>query len=385
MSCNSLSVPSSTVSTCFSRHISRLGFEFKDENLYGRKVLLRQTLRFRRNSSSNGEVRAVNGRKGEDLSPWNEKPYELLPSGKIAYLDEQDIITFLDPPKELIPLDPSSYNPAVYMWKKIEDIPEERRHRLLHLMNPRLISRLWEIAGTRYEDPKLVKKSASSLLSNEDGKLLVEFWNCRTSGEIINGIGQLQGPKESLDSCDLTSEELPSITATNVLGISKIDTEIPWTPKVGRSDPVPYDRDPDASLLPSLGASLPIPEACLMMKGERMIQSLIQPGADPYLPVPELASSAKRRSVLPTLNEVMSTEQPCDLAYDFGDGLLDFHDYPEGFPKPDPEKKGRLSITGFSNDLAVVMLFMWMPFWASTFCKWPCLKNEYKAFFSERD
>jgi hypothetical protein len=25
--------------------------------------------------------------------------------------------------------------------------------------------------------------------------------------------------------------------------------------------PVPYDRDPDASLLPSLGASLPIPEA----------------------------------------------------------------------------------------------------------------------------
>lgn len=32
--------------------------------------------------------------------------------------------------------------------------------------------------------------------------------------------------------------------------------------------------------------------------------------------------------------EVMSTEQPCDLAYELGDGLFDIHDYPQGFPKP---------------------------------------------------
>lgn len=32
--------------------------------------------------------------------------------------------------------------------------------------------------------------------------------------------------------------------------------------------------------------------------------------------------------------EVMPTEQPCDLAYEFGDGLLDLQDYPEGFPMP---------------------------------------------------
>lgn len=31
----------------------------------------------------------------------------------------------------------------------------------------------------------------------------------------------------------------------------------------------------------------------------------------------------------------MPTEEPCDLAYDFGDGLLDPHDIPEGFPKPE--------------------------------------------------
>lgn len=50
------------------------------------------------------------------LSSWDDEPYEVLPNGKIAYLDEQDVVTFLDPPKELIPLDPSSYNPAAYLW-----------------------------------------------------------------------------------------------------------------------------------------------------------------------------------------------------------------------------------------------------------------------------
>ncbi|KAH9625341.1 hypothetical protein KSS87_022739 [Heliosperma pusillum] len=34
------------------------------------------------------------------------------------------------------------------------------------------------------------------------------------------------------------------------------------------------------------------------------------------------------------VHEVMPTEQPCDLAYEFGDGHLDLQDYPEGFPKP---------------------------------------------------
>lgn len=33
----------------------------------------------------------------------------------------------------------------------------------------------------------------------------------------------------------------------------------------------------------------------------------------------------------------MSTEQPCDFAYEFGDGLLDLKDYPQGFPNPGTE------------------------------------------------
>ena len=50
------------------------------------------------------------------MSPWDDNPFEILPSGKKAYLDEQDVVTFLNPPKELIPLDSASYNAAAYLW-----------------------------------------------------------------------------------------------------------------------------------------------------------------------------------------------------------------------------------------------------------------------------
>lgn len=33
-------------------------------------------------------------------------------------------------------------------------------------------------------------------------------------------------------------------------------------------------------------------------------------------------------------NEVMSTEQPCDLSYEFGDGMLNLPEYPQEYPKP---------------------------------------------------
>ena len=51
-----------------------------------------------------------------NVSPWDDKPFRILPSGKRTYLDEQDVVTFIDPPKDLIPLDPSSYNAAAYLW-----------------------------------------------------------------------------------------------------------------------------------------------------------------------------------------------------------------------------------------------------------------------------
>lgn len=50
------------------------------------------------------------------MSSWDDKPFEILPNGKRVYLDEQDVVAFLDPPNQFIPLDPSSYNPAAYLW-----------------------------------------------------------------------------------------------------------------------------------------------------------------------------------------------------------------------------------------------------------------------------
>ncbi|CAK9146070.1 unnamed protein product [Ilex paraguariensis] len=113
-----------------------LGFSnFRAPNSYGRRTVY----------SISGEIRGgkrPNTTSSLSTSLWDDQHYEVLPSGKIAYLDEQDVVTFIDPPKELIPLDPSSYNPAAYLWKKIEDISEERRHRLLSLLKPRFLSSL---------------------------------------------------------------------------------------------------------------------------------------------------------------------------------------------------------------------------------------------------
>ncbi|KAH9716084.1 WD repeat protein [Citrus sinensis] len=198
-------------------------------------------------------------------SAWDEKPYEILPTGKISYLDEQDVVTFLDPPKELIPLDPISYNPAAYLWKKIEDIPEERRLRLLRLLNPRLISRAWEIAGTRYDDPKFAKKIASNVLRKEDGQMPLEFYNCRASGGPCP-IAWMNFFKKAIFCSD---------------------------------DGSTYGRFISGSIVGQL-----------------------------------VNSFSPLYFVVNQLKEVMSTEQPCDLAYEFGDGLFSLHQYPQGFPRP---------------------------------------------------
>ncbi|XP_020227171.1 uncharacterized protein LOC109808544 [Cajanus cajan] len=200
------------------------------------------------------------------VSPWDDKPFEILPSGKKAYLDEQDVVTFLDPPKNLIPLEPSSYNPAAYLWKKIEDIPEERRHRLLRLLKPRLVSMAWQIAGTRYEDPKLVKKSASTFLSNSNkDDVMLEYYNCRTSGGSMP-ISWINSFRKAIFSC---------------------------------KDGQVYGRIISGSALAAF--------------------------ADSFAPLYFMVRQIK---------EVMSTEQPCDLAYEFGDGVYDIKELPLGFPKP---------------------------------------------------
>ncbi|PON73700.1 WD repeat protein [Parasponia andersonii] len=212
-----------------------------------------------------GSIRAINGGESAYVSPWNEKPYETLPNGKRAYLDEQDIVTFLDPPKELIPLDPTLYNPAAYIWKKIEEIPEERRHRLLNLLEPIHISRAWQIAGTRYEDPKLAKRSEFNWLSSEDGGMTLECYNCRMSGGPMP-IAWINFFKKAMFSC---------------------------------KDGNVYGRIIGGSFLEQLARN--------------------------WSPLYFVVRNHK---------EVMSTEQPCDFAYEFGDGLFDLHEYPQDFPRP---------------------------------------------------
>ncbi|XWS20783.1 hypothetical protein CRYUN_Cryun31cG0132300 [Craigia yunnanensis] len=212
------------------------------------------------------EIRAVNG-ASEMASVWGDKPLEIPPNGKkpYVYLDEMDILTFLDPPNYLIPLDPTSYNPAAYLWKKIGDIPEERRHGLLQLLNPRLISRAWEIAGSRYHDPKLLKKSASNFLSNKDSEIPSQVYNCRTSGGPLP-IAWINFFKKSIFCC---------------------------------SNGKTYGR----------------------FIGKSFVAQFANHLSPLYFEVTQL-------------KEVMSTEQPCDLTYEFGDGLLDLHECPAGFPKP---------------------------------------------------
>ncbi|XP_078434100.1 WD repeat protein isoform X2 [Wolffia australiana] len=206
------------------------------------------------------------GRKEAIRSAWDDEPFEILPSGKIVHLDVQDIVTILEPPKELIPLDPASYNPATYVWKKIGDIPEARRHQLLLLLKPRLVSRLWAVAGSRFDDPKLMKKSASSLTSMQDAEWSREFWTCQKS----------LGP-----------------------------FPISW---VNNFKKVLF-RGQDGAIYGRL------------FLGDTVLGRAASSFSPLYFSVKEVS-------------EVMATEQPCDLAYDFGDGLLDPANVPEGFPVP---------------------------------------------------
>ncbi|KAK3018301.1 hypothetical protein RJ639_002919 [Escallonia herrerae] len=268
-----------------------LGFSNSRQFGEGQRLYQQRSLRLYYGAIDGGRTAISTSCSASSSSVWDDGPYEVLPSGKRAYLDEEDVVTFLDPPKELIPLDPTSYNPAAYLWKKIGEIQEERRIDYCPCSSqgsPRLateavywlISRAWEIAGTKYEDPKLAKKSASTLLSNGDDVNLLEFWNCRTSG------GHLLASLWTSAYC------LDQFQSYSLFGCGFLPGFVLL------QDGKQYGRLYDGSLLAGFSSSFPL-----------------------YF-------------VARKLTEVMSTEQPCDLAYEFGDGLLNLHDYPKGFPKP---------------------------------------------------
>ncbi|GMH14105.1 hypothetical protein Nepgr_015946 [Nepenthes gracilis] len=245
---------------------SSISRQFVNYHRHSDKVILGAGFRRQiKGQFSTQAIRTVKGKTGFNSTSWDEKPFEMLPSGKKAYFDEQDIVTFLDPPKELIPFDPSSYNPASYLWKKIADIPEERRHRLLNLLKPKLISAAWQVAGARYEDTELAKKSSSNLLSVMEDSFSLEFWNCCKNGGLM------------------------PVTWINY-----------FKKALFYKDGQVYGRFIGGSIIGTIAKSLSIPL---------------------YFTVKQV-------------REVMATEEPCDQAYEFGDGQLDLLDYPKGFPTP---------------------------------------------------
>ncbi|KAK6937978.1 hypothetical protein RJ641_031486 [Dillenia turbinata] len=276
---------SSSSSTFFSH---QLAFPIQRFTFSGFKLQRDSNLVLQKQSC--GAIRVVDGGESTKSSPWDDKPYEILAGGRRSYLDVQDVVTFLDPPKDLIPLDPASYNPASYLClyldlvpcafclklmiylrisssmilrKKIDDIPEERRGQLLYLLKSQHISRAWEVAGSRYEDPKLVKRCSSSIFHDGNCVMPPEFWKCRTSG----------GPR----------------SWRNV-----------FRKAVFRCDNgVAYGRFIAGSGLSGILSS--------------------------FHPLYFVVQESK---------EVMATEEPCDLAYKFGNGQLDLENYPLGFPKP---------------------------------------------------
>ncbi|KAG0472295.1 hypothetical protein HPP92_016841 [Vanilla planifolia] len=205
-------------------------------------------------------------KEGTHISPWEEKPYEIFEGGIKLYLDEQDIATFVDPSKVLIPLDTESYNPAAYLWKKIADVPEERRHHLLSIIKPRNIPRLWKLAGTRFQDAKLVKKKSSMLLSMDGNSMSPEYWRCRTSKGLL---------------------------------------PFSWLNDFGKA--IFHGKDGGTYGRIRLSALIP---------------AIVSKNFGPlYFTVRQVS-------------DIMATEQPCDFAYEFGNGLLSLDEFPEGFPIP---------------------------------------------------
>lgn len=117
------------------------------------------------------------GSKYGPLGNEGEEPFRVLPDGRKAYLDELDVLTLLVPPPFLKPMSSMNYNHAAFLWKKIAAIPEERRHRLLGLLEPRHITAMWKMSELRYEDPGLYLQNASRFLQNPAAEPLQPiFW-----------------------------------------------------------------------------------------------------------------------------------------------------------------------------------------------------------------
>eukprot|EP00850_Spirogloea_muscicola_P005786 SM000027S09567 [mRNA] locus=s27:32911:34821:- [translate_table: standard] len=104
-----------------------------------------------------------------------EDPYRLV-DGRKVYLDEADVVALLAGEAHLQPFDPGEYDASAYLWKKLAAIPEERRPRLLDLLEPRHLCRMWELAGQRQPG---AAETAAGMLPDPlvDTPLVPEVWD----------------------------------------------------------------------------------------------------------------------------------------------------------------------------------------------------------------
>ncbi|CAI5938347.1 unnamed protein product [Closterium sp. NIES-64] len=199
-----------------------------------------------------------------------EKPYRFV-DGRKYYLDELDIPGFLDGSRYLRPSDPETYNPAVFLWKKIGDIPEERRHRLLGLLKPHHITLMWDAAGNRFQ------------LEQEDGE---------------EGADPVTSAGGMLPDVATSAQLQPEIWDGRVIGVPG---PLLWLSRFQKSFFVGADG----------------------LRYGRVISGLSNVITPLYFRIRAATN-------------VLATDEPCDLSFDYESGQLHLKDsgLPEGFPDP---------------------------------------------------
>eukprot|EP00252_Welwitschia_mirabilis_P021176 TRINITY_DN5351_c0_g1_i1.p1 TRINITY_DN5351_c0_g1~~TRINITY_DN5351_c0_g1_i1.p1 ORF type:complete len:200 (+),score=19.92 TRINITY_DN5351_c0_g1_i1:165-764(+) len=114
--------------------------------------------------------------------PFGEAPYTTR-GGKKAYLDELDILDILDPYINLEPFNKETYNAAAYLWKKIDDIPEERRPRLFQFLWSLHISECWTMSGIRFKVANPIFKIKDEMPTAKTSMPFVpEVWSGKING-----------------------------------------------------------------------------------------------------------------------------------------------------------------------------------------------------------
>eukprot|EP00250_Pteridium_aquilinum_P020904 c24986_g1_i1 orf=457-1539(-) len=202
------------------------------------------------------------GNKGED-------PYRILEeTGRKVYLDELDVLTLLDPPSFLIPTDANTYNQAAYLWKKIGDIPEERRHNLLSLLTPKQVANMWDIAGQMYGHPNPPLLEPANVLLGTQSELFMKpvTW----TGKAFN-----------------VSWPLTWFSTFQKVFFLATDGSV-------------YGR---------------------VITGGWLLKSMTKWLLPLYFEVRET-------------RKVVATEEPCNIALEYGDGQLHLQEVPQNFPKP---------------------------------------------------